>query len=148
MCRAFLRTLSILSWGCSRTREGSGSSSTKWRRDSTSLFVKVRTGFRSSTTRSDRRRKKTFCMASMESKKKPNSKDRFLQLPVASAASSVSVYVSVHSTHLRQFTLVDKSLLVKEPLSLLRAKYLDLRQFIFLVSSVVKLSAGQSEIYM
>lgn len=53
MSRAFLRTLSMLSWGCSWTCDGSGSSSTKWRRDSTSLLVKFSTGFRSSTTRSN-----------------------------------------------------------------------------------------------
>lgn len=52
-CRAFLRMLSILSLGCRWMLDESGSSSTKWRRDSTSLLVKVSTGFRSSTTRSD-----------------------------------------------------------------------------------------------
>lgn len=58
----------MLSWGFSWTWEGSSSSSTKWRRDSTSLLVKVSTGFRSSTTRSDggeQRREKRVHRSSM-----------------------------------------------------------------------------------
>ena len=113
----------MLSWGCSWTCEGSGSSSTKWRRDSTSRLVKVSTGFRSSTTRSDEGREKwrggfRGWLEEEEEKGKEIKLWKTVWFPAAlQGISSLNVSVSTvkaHSKHLRQFTPSDESLLAEE----------------------------------
>ena len=115
----------MLSWGCSWTCEGSGSSSTKWRRDSTSRLVKVSTGFRSSTTRSNEGREKwrggfrgPGWLEEEEEKGVGIKLWKTVWFPTAlQGTSSLNVSVSpvkAHSKHLRQFTPSDESLLAEE----------------------------------